>query len=483
MTQLPYRLPEIKAEHAYRESNHADDNNVRLELLPPPSEPMAVARIFVRSCLRDGVLTLRQWRGGWWSWQTTHWVEVDERVVRSILYRFTEHAFYVEGIAPRQWAPTRHKIGDLIDAIAAICVLPNDTDQPGWLDDGGAKTTNVIVSVKNGLLDVEQRRLIPHTPNYFNTTSVPFDYDPNAPEPQRWLEFLTQLWPTEPLAIDVIGEWFGYVASGRTDLHKILLMVGPTRGGKGAIARVLGALIGPKNVAGPTLSSLNGEFGLAPLLGKSLAVISDARFSGKNGNIVVERLLSISGEDTLTINRKYRDQWSGKLSSRLHILSNELPTLFDASTAIIGRIVLLPLANSWLGREDQKLEPALHTELTGILNWALDGLQRLTFVNGNRFTLLPSADEAIIQMRDLASPVAAFVREKCTIKPDNEVLIDELYSAFKQWAEDNGHSKKSKTTFGRDLRAAVPSVSVKRPRDADHRPRFYVGIGVPGFRR
>ena len=34
--------------------------------------------------------------------------------------------------------------------------------------------------------------------------------------------------------------------SGRLDLHKILLLVGPTRAGKGVIARVLGALIGAR---------------------------------------------------------------------------------------------------------------------------------------------------------------------------------------------------------------------------------------------
>jgi len=71
-------------------------------------------------------------------------------------------------------------------------------------------------------------------------------------------------------------------------------MVGPTRGGKGVIARILGALIGKRNVCGPTLNSLGGEFGLAPLLGKSLAVISDARSSGgRNSSLVVERLLSV----------------------------------------------------------------------------------------------------------------------------------------------------------------------------------------------
>jgi putative DNA primase/helicase len=68
-------------------------------LLPPPSEPMAVARFFIRQCLHENRLTLRYWRGGWWMWKTTHWVEVDDGVVRSILYRFTEHALYRQGHA------------------------------------------------------------------------------------------------------------------------------------------------------------------------------------------------------------------------------------------------------------------------------------------------------------------------------------------------------------------------------------------------
>jgi putative DNA primase/helicase len=401
-------------------------------------------------------------------WKTTHWVEVEDGAVRSILYRFTEDALYLDGKVFRPWAPNRHKIGDLIDALTGICLLPNEIDQPTWLDAKAAEDST-IVSVKNGLLDVDRQRLLPHTPQYFNQ---------NASEPRRWLDFLTELWPDEPDAINVVGEWFGYIISGRTDLHKILLMVGPTRGGKGAIARVLGKLIGPKNVAGPTLNSLGGEFGLAPLIGKPLAVISDARFAGRDASTVVERLLSISGEDTLTVNRKYRDQWSGKLPTRLHVLSNELPKLGDASTAIVGRMVLLLTTRSWLGREDLTLEPALRTELTGVLNWALDGLQRLTITNNNVFTRLASADEAIAAMRDLASPVAAFVRERCEIAANYEVRIDDLYADFKQWAEDNGHSKKSKQTFGRDLHAAFPSISVSRPRDQAGRQRIYIGIDL-----
>ena len=97
------------------------------------------------------------------------------------------------------------------------------------------------------------------------------------------------------------------------------------------------------------------------------------------------------------------------------------------------------------------------------MNWALAGLERLTVDNGNRFTRLASAEEAIITMRDLASPVAAFVRERCEVGADKDAEVDQLYAAYKMWCEDNEHPKASKHVFGRDLRAAVPGVRKVRP--------------------
>ena len=275
--------------------------------------------------------------------------------MRSELYAFTEHSTYKndkgETVA---WAPNRRKVGDLLEALGAVCLLADDTDQPGWLD---RRAAGPAVATENGLLDIESRELIPHSPLYFNMTSVPFAYEPTAPEPKRWLGFLDELWPDDVAAIDALQEWFGYIISGRLDLHKILLMVGPTRGGKGAIARILSSLVGMPNVAGPTLNSLSGDFGLAPLIGKSLAVVADMRIAGRDTNVVVERLLSISGEDTLTVNRKYRDQWTGKLSARFHIISNELPQLGDASAAIIGRFIMLVTTRSWLGKRTASSSP------------------------------------------------------------------------------------------------------------------------------
>lgn len=449
--------------------------------LPPPADPMAVAREFVAASYTcaDGELALRHWRGGWWSWQTSRWVEIENRAVEGDSYRFTEHAAFWQWSERKQtdelkpWAPNRHKIGDLLAAMAAVCFLPETVQQPAWIDHADAPD-GVIVACANGLLHVDTRTLLQHNPRFFNQTAVPFAYEPDALEPVRWLEFLDELWPEDPESIAALQEFLGYVISGRLDLHKILLMVGPTRGGKGAIARVLGQMVGPENVAGPTLSSLGNDFGLAPLLGKPLAVISDARLSGGNTSTVVERLLAISGEDTITVNRKYRDQWTGKLPSRFMVISNELPHLGDAAAAIVGRFVVLLLTRSWLGSEDPNLEPELHAELPEILTWALDGLDRLRAQG--RFTRPTSTDEAVIALSDLASPVAAFVRDRCTRGLEAEVPIADLYNAWKAWAEDNGHKPGTSQRLGRDLRAVIPGLRVVRPRDGDDRERVYRGV-------
>ena len=86
----------------------------------------------------------------------------------------------------------------------------------------------------------------------------------------------------------------------------------------------------------------------------------------------------------------------------------------------------------------------------------------------------------MVALQDLASPVAAFVRDRCVRGPGHEVAIDVLYAAWKTWAEDNGHVKSTKQVFGRDLRAALPGLRVARPGGHDEleRARVYVGVAL-----
>ena len=161
------------------------DGSLGVLVLPPPSRPMAVARVLAARHVHDGISTLRHWRGGWWMWAASHWVERETAAIRLDCYAFTEHAAYVVDEETRPWAPTRSKIANLMEALAAITYLDEDIDQPSWIEGVGPS----VVSVGNGLLDLASRRLLPHSPRYFNQTAVPFDFDPDAPPPTRWLRF------------------------------------------------------------------------------------------------------------------------------------------------------------------------------------------------------------------------------------------------------------------------------------------------------
>ncbi|MDK1476787.1 phage/plasmid primase, P4 family [Streptomyces sp. 549] len=442
-----------------------------LEELPAPSNPMAVARRLIpRWQTEDGHLVCRRWRGSWMRWTGTCWRELDEQQMRASLYKRLEHATFAtpgkDGQPEiRDWAPTKPKLSNLLDALGAITLLPTEVDAPAWLDGDTARgCDSPIVACSNGLLRIGDRELLPHTPGFFNLVAVPYAYDPQATAP-TWERFLHQLWPDDSAAINALQEWFGYVLSGRTDQQKIMLIKGPSRSGKGTIARVLKELVGKENLAGPTLAGLGTNFGLSSLLGKPLAVISDARLSGQDGGQVVERLLTISGEDTIDIDRKYRDAWTGRLPTRLMILTNELPHFGDSSGVIARRFVVLNMTVSWLGKEDTTLTDKLAAEMPGIINWSLDGLARLE--RNGRITEPPSSREAVITMQDTASPTSAFVRERCTTGPTCSIPVDTLWSVWREWAEDNGvKATGTKQVFGRNLLSVVPQLNRTRPRDA-----------------
>jgi hypothetical protein len=243
---------------------------------PHPSAPMEVAKRIYRRFRPEAGPTLLIWRGDWMSWRTTHWEELDPAQLRSHAYRSLSAATYEHdtpgGTVIRPWNPDRGKVGNMMAALAALAHCPAAVDAPSWIGNGASETSaSQLISCANGLFDLDQRKLVDHTPSLFNFVSVPFDYDPAAAEPTAWLEFLTSLWADDPDSIMLLQEFFGYVLSGRTDMHKMLTLIGPVRGGKGTIARILTKLVGAGNAVGPTLASLNSNFGLSPLLGKSLA--------------------------------------------------------------------------------------------------------------------------------------------------------------------------------------------------------------------
>src|SRR5262249_60214323 len=106
--------------------------------------------------------------------------------------------------------------------------------------------------------------------------------------------------------------------------------------------RVRGMLLGDRSVWGPMVASMAEQFGLSTLIGKSVAIIADARISGRTDTAVItERLLSISGEDALSIPRKFLPDWNGKLPTRFTLMTNEMPPIQGSSSRLASRFFIL----------------------------------------------------------------------------------------------------------------------------------------------
>jgi putative DNA primase/helicase len=239
---------------------------------------------------------------------------------------------------------------------------------------------------------------------------------------------------------------------------------------------VIRALIGPSNVVSPTLSSLAMNFGLAPLLGKPAAVITDARISGRTDTaVVVERLLTISGEDAQTVDRKHREAVTTKLPTRFMLVSNELPRMKDASGALVGRMIFLQLTNSFYGREDVHLIDRLLPELPGILRWTIQGWARLR--KRGKFIQPSAADGLLMAMETLASPIKSFLKDRCKVDPEASESIQNLFLQWKFWCMAKGQEHiGNDDDFGRNLRAALPTLKKIRPYVDGVRTYSYKGL-------
>jgi putative DNA primase/helicase len=458
-------------------------------------DPHRLARLYLDTiCRHDDGVTLRFWREEWHRWDGSAYRIVPDRELRAELTAATKAEMnrvnvfqQQEAVAEDEKPPVVRKvtgrlIADVAHALASLTVLPSRVDAPAWLKDPCPFPAGEMLACSNGLVHLPSLVAVKDhfhapTPRFFSPNSLDFPFDLNAPAPSAWLSFLASLWPDDQQSIETLQEWMGYLLTPDTRQQKILMLVGPKRSGKGTIARVIRALVGAANVVGPTLSSLGTNFGLWPLLGKSVAMVQDARLSGRtDAAAVTERLLSISGEDALTVDRKNLQPVTTRLTARFMLLSNELPKLNDASGALPGRMILLRLTTSWYGREDTALTDRLLAELPGILLWAIAGWQRLR--DRGHFVQPDAAKEMVGDLADLASPVGAFVRDRCQVGPGCQIERSVLFDAWKQWSVVQGREHAGDSaTFGRNLRAAVPALGDAQPRtESGERVRVYEGI-------
>lgn len=448
-------------------------------------DPLPTARKFIGEHYRhNGNPTLLHAGDAFYAWDEIAYRDCEPGALRAKLYPWLEwHKRIVKDRRGLEqivaYQPRKSDIELTVDALKGLTYTADRA--PAWLGGRDGPNPAHLLVAPNGIFHLTADGCRKHcgpTPLLFTVNALDYPVDLDAADPVDWIGFVNQTWPDDPDSVDLLQEYFGLILTAETRHQKMLGLIGPPRSGKGTICRVISHTAGMENVCGPTLSGLGTNFGLWPLLNKRLAIISDARLSGRTDQATItERLLSITGEDALTVDRKNLSQITTKLTTRIILCSNELPRLSDSSGALANRFLLLMLRESHLGREDTGLTDRLLAERPGILRWAIEGWRRLCA--RGRFIQPATSQQAIEELQDLASPVGAFIRDWCSVAPGLCIPIRDLFEAWGLWCREQGRDHQGDTAgFGRNLRAAVAGIGTTQPRMNGSRHRVFEGIDL-----
>lgn len=366
-----------------------------------------------------------------------------------------------------------------IAARRALALLP-EVSGPGWIGppraDDARPDADECLLISNGLLHVPKRTIHKATPTFFATAASEAVFDPHA----RCRKFKTFLASLElgRKQERLLRQIAGYFLVADNQYQKFFVFHGAPRGGKGTLARILIRLLGPELATSLSLASLAGDHCEAALEGKRLCVFPDERGTIPKGARTV--FLQVVGGDEILINPKWQHPHSALLKTRFLICTNDAAIHGeDAAGAVSDRTIAVRFTKSFRDVEDPQLEQRLRCELPGVLNWAIDGYDDLAATG--RFATTAESRDFAQTSREAASPILAWLAEKCEVSPDYRCGCNAAFNSWRRWAAENDvQTTNSRSTFARDLKAALPGCRTVETRGAER--RMYKGFQLRASR-
>jgi len=363
--------------------------------------------------------------GEWRQYEDGVWPAVSETSVKGKI------SATIEAAKPEGVKPTASILASVTELTRIRVFLPDER----WDADPD------ILVCKNGALRISTGELVEHRPGHYATSAVPYQYDPNA-RAVIWDYFLRN---TMPVAADFLQEFAGYALTTEMSHELAVWLFGPPGSGKSTFIAGLAAMLGHRAGILGLADLERSRFTLADLPGKTLVVASEQPSSYLASTNTLNAI--ISGEP-LQVERKYHDPFTVIPRAKVCWAMNELPRVADANSGLFRRVKVVAFPALAENERDPKIKRHIETEGAGILNWALEGLHRLT--QRGHFKIPSGVQDATKQFRENNDVPALFIEDRCVRDADAEASAATLYREYKYWCEENGHRPQSSTRVAAD---------------------------------
>jgi putative DNA primase/helicase len=299
------------------------------------------------------------------------------------------------------------------------------------------------LNLNNGLYDIDNDRLLKHTPAYYSINQKPIVYDKDA-KPKRFIKFLQEvLYPTHILtAIDAMAYTFH-----RDYIVEILyLLVGLGANGKSVFTKLLTEMHGTQNISNVGMKAIiDNNFALSDLEHKDVNIDNELSSQTINETAILKKLTGGSRQK-IRIERKYQKAYDTYLYTKLFFNANKVPITSDNTDAYSRRVAIISFPNKFDGKTADKdliLTLTDEKEISGIFNTLMRALRRIrknkdVYLNEN------TIEEKRVKYERAANPIRAFLDEVIDIETmeENEnqfekyeLKKEDLYEAYEKYCK------------------------------------------------
>lgn len=337
---------------------------------------------------------------------------------------------------------------------------PDDFDGDPWL-----------LNVRNGTIDLRTGKLLPHNPENLLTKVVSVDYDPAAQCP-LWETFLDRIMAGNAELIEFLQRVVGYCLTGSTREQIFCILHGTGANGKSTIIKTIIKLLGDYAWQAPANMLMTKDRDAIP---NDIARLKGVRYvsvteTEENRRLAESLVKTLTGEDKITARFLHGEFFEFEPTAKFFMATNHKPVIRGTDLAIWRRIRLVPFEVAIPKEEqDPELPQKLQAELSGILNWALEGCKKWQESGLTE----PQAVMVATQTYRAESDVLAQFLTDCTVEAEGTVVqAKDLYQAYRQWCDTNGERSISNNAFGRKMKERGFT------RVHKHSGKYYMGLGL-----
>ncbi|MFJ8513817.1 phage/plasmid primase, P4 family [Lysinibacillus xylanilyticus] len=302
------------------------------------------------------------------------------------------------------------------------------------------------INFKNGIFNISSRTLELHSPEIITTIQINANHDDSADCP-NFIHFINESLTEKDVLI--AQELLGYLLIPETLAEKAFILYGPGRTGKSTFLKLVEFVLGKKHISNVPLQDLSQKFKTGLLFGKLANIYADLPSKALQDTGIFKTLVS---GDTIVAEEKFQAPFSFSNKARLLFSCNELPANYvDRTDGFFRRLIILPfLKQVEESKIDTGLLNKLQNEVDGIVQWALEGLIRLTD-NNYQFTKSDTTQNLLNEYRKQSNNVIWFVEEYCELSVEALEYSINLYQQYKRTCLENNMQPISQTKFNRSL--------------------------------